>query len=115
MILYIENNFKYFKNITLFKDLIQFSNFMILFQYFIRDFSRITQNIHIVTIISFSIIIFWALKEGKKNIAKITMIGVFLANIFIFYSQFLMVNNFKYFEIINSSYTSNSIFNYSWF
>ncbi len=35
---------KYTKNIPLFIELVQFFNYIILFQYFIRDFSRITQN-----------------------------------------------------------------------
>ncbi|PIF60668.1 EpsG family protein [Flavobacterium sp. 11] len=101
---------KYVKNIPLFIDLIQFSNFMILFQYFIRDFSRITQNIHIIVIVYLSIIIYAFIKSKKRFSAKLIVIGVIFCNLSLFYIQFLMVNNFEYFEVINKTFTSNYFF-----
>jgi hypothetical protein len=101
---------KYAKNIPIFMDLIQFSNFTILFQFFIRDFSRITQNIHIISVIYLSIVIYMFINGKKWFTAKLIVIGVVFSNLIIFYIQFLMVNNFEYFEVINKTFSSNYLF-----
>ncbi len=113
---YINNNFnlkgKHTKNISLFIELMQFSNFMILFQYFIRDINRITQNIHIILIIYLTIIAYSFIKKKQFFSGVLILIGFFFINLFIFYTQFLMVNNFEYFDVINKTFTNNSFFDY---
>jgi len=100
------------KNIPIFIDLVRFANFTVLLQYFIRDFSRITQNIHLILIIYLSIIIYLI----KEKIVKFRMpiitlpIIIFFYTIFIFYIEFLMVNNFQYFEVIENTFSRNSLF-----
>jgi hypothetical protein len=101
---------KYAKNIPLFIELIQFSNFMILLQYFIRDFSRISQNMLIIATIYFSVIICTLIGEKKMLAARVIAVGVLVSTIIIFYIQFLMINNFKYFEVIDKTFTSNYLF-----
>lgn len=101
---------KYAKNIPLFIELVQFSNYIILFQYFIRDFSRITQNGLIIASIYFSIIIYSLIQEKRMLTAKLIAVIVLSTTIIIYYIQFLMVNNFQYFEVINKTFTSNYLF-----
>lgn len=103
---------KYKKNISLFIELIQFSNFMILFQYFIRDINRINQNIHILLIIYISIIAHLFIKKKQRSSGKLILVGFIFINLLLFYTQFLMVNNFEYFVIINKTYTNNSFFDF---
>jgi hypothetical protein len=103
---------KYSINLSIFIDLIQFSNFMILFQYFIRDINRITQNIHILSGIYFSILIYAFIRKNLILKAKLTFVGFVFINLIIFYTQFLMVNNFKYFQVINRTITTNRIFDF---
>lgn len=103
---------KYAKNVPLFMELVQFSSFIILFQYFIRDFSRITQNILVISTIYFSIIIYSLIEENKKRVAGIMAVVVLVSTVIVFYIQFLMVNNFKYFEAINQTFTSNYLFDF---
>jgi hypothetical protein len=100
------------KFLPIFIDLVRFANYTVLFQYFIRDFSRITQNIHLILIIYLSIIIYLF----KEKIIKLKMpiitlpIIIFFYTIFIFYVEFLMVNNFQYFEVIENTFSGNSLF-----
>jgi hypothetical protein len=101
---------KYAKNVPLFIELVQFFNYIILFQYFIRDFSRITQNGLIIASIYFSIIICSLIHEKKILSAKLLAIIFLTSTIIIYYIQFLMVNKFQYFEVINKTYTSNYLF-----
>ena len=103
---------KYAKNVPLFIELVQFSSFIILFQYFIRDFSRITQNILIVSTIYFSIIIYSLIEETRIRLAAIVAVLVFASTILIYYIQFLMVNNFQYFDVIYQTFTSNYLFDF---
>lgn len=103
---------KYAKIVPLFMELVQFSSFIILFQYFIRDFSRITQNILVISTIYFSIIIYSLIEENKKRVAGIMAVVVLVSTVIVFYIQFLMVNNFKYFEAINQTFTSNYLFDF---
>ena len=103
---------KYAKYIPLFMELVQFSSFIILFQYFIRDFSRITQNFLVISTIYFSIIIYSLIEENKRRLAGYIAVGTFLITVIIYYIQFLMVNNFEYFELINQTFTSNYLFDY---
>jgi len=91
-------------------ELIQFSNFMILFQYFIRDINRITQNINIILIIYITIIVSGFIKKKQGSISKLILFFFFFTNLIVFYIQFLMVNNFQYFEVINKTFTSNYLF-----
>ncbi len=111
---FIKNQFpvekKYTKNVPLFMELIQFSNFMILFQYFIRDINRITQNINIILIIYITIIVSGFIKKKQGSISKLILFFFFFTNLIVFYIQFLMVNNFQYFEVINKTFTSNYLF-----
>ncbi len=122
IVIYYHNNFfkkkyvlleeKYSKNISLFVELIQFSNFMILFQYFIRDINRINQNIHILLIIYISIIAYLYIKNKQLSLGKTILLGFIFINLFIFYTQFLMVNNFAYFDVINKTFSNNRFFDF---
>ena len=103
---------KYAKNVPLFIELVQFSSFIILFQYFIREFSRITQNILIISTIYFSIIIYSLIEETRIRLAAIVAVLVFASTILIYYIQFLMVNNFQYFDVIYQTFTSNYLFDF---
>ena len=90
----------YRKHIQIFIDLIQFSNFLILFQYFIRDFSLFNQNINVLAVIYCSLIIYSFIAKKNVKSAKNILTSVIICNLILYYIQFLMVNNFKYFEII---------------
>lgn len=103
---------KYAKNVPVFMELVQFSSFIILFQYFIRDFSRITQNGLVISTIYFSIIVYSLIEENRRQIAGVVAVGVLVSTILIYYTQFLMVNNFQYFEVINQTFTSNYLFDF---
>ena len=103
---------QYVKYVPIFVELVQFSSFIILFQYFIRDFSRITQNILIVSTIYFSIIIYSLIEETRIRLAAIVAVLVFASTILIYYIQFLMVNNFQYFDVIYKTFTSNYLFDF---
>ena len=103
---------QYVKYVPIFVELVQFSSFIILFQYFIRDFSRITQNILIVSTIYFSIMIYSLIEETRIRLAAIVAVLVFASTILIYYIQFLMVNNFQYFDVIYQTFTSNYLFDF---
>jgi hypothetical protein len=111
---YSEENvpFRYSKYVPLFIELVQFSSFMILLQYFIRDFSRINQNILIISTIYFSIIIYSLIEQNKRQLAGLLAVLVLASTIVNYYVQFLMVNNFVYFELINKTFTSNYLFDF---
>lgn len=111
---YSEDNLpeKYAKNIPLFIELVQFFNYIILFQYFIRDFSRITQNGLIIASIYVSMVMYALIEENKKPVAVVLAFVFVSYTIIIYYIQFLMVNKFQYFEVINQTFTSNHFFDY---
>ena len=103
---------KYAKNMPLFIELVQFFNYIILFQYFIRDFSRFTQNGLIIASIYVSMVLYALIEENKKPVAVVLAIIFVCYTIIIYYVQFLMVNKFQYFEVINQTFTSNYLFDY---
>jgi hypothetical protein len=111
---YSENSIpiKYAKNVPIFIELVQFSNYTILFQYFIRDFSRISQNGLIIASIYFSIIIYSLIEQKKIFSAQLIVICTIMCTIIIYFIQFLMVNKFQYFEVINKTITTNLFFNF---
>ena len=103
---------KYSKNIPLFIELVQFCNYIILFQYFIRDFSRITQNGLIIASIYVSMVMYVLIEENKKPVAVVLAVVFLCSTVIIYYIQFLMVNKFQYFEVINQTFTSNYLFDF---
>lgn len=111
---YSENSIpiKYAKNIPFFIELVQFSNYIILFQYFIRDFSRISQNGLIIASIYFSIIIYSLIEQKRILSAELIVLCTIMSTIIIYFIQFLMVNKFQYFEVINKTITTNLFFNF---
>ena len=100
---------KYLLNMKLLVDLIRFSNFVILFQLFVRDFSRINYNVYVIVIIYFTYIIYYY-KNRSKLIASFVIAAVILYNLLLYYVQFYMLNNFQYFKVINETYLSNYLF-----
>jgi hypothetical protein len=104
----IENKYK--KHIPLLIQLIQYSNYTVLFQYFIRDISRITYLLYMAALVYLSIILFYGVSK-RYNKEKVTLIRVstVLWTILIFYVNFLMVNGGEYFKIIERTFDSNSI------
>jgi len=101
---------KYAKNVSFFMELVQFFNYMILVQYFVRDFNRITQNGLIIASIYCSIVLYSLTQEMRILTAKLLAVIFIISTIIIYYIQFLMVNKFHYFEVINQTYTSNHLF-----
>jgi len=100
---------KYLLNMKLLVDLIRFSNFVILFQLFVRDFSRINYNVYVIVIIYFTYIIYYY-KNRSKLIASFVIAAVILYNLLLYYVQFYLLNNFQYFKVINETYLSNYLF-----
>ena len=105
-----EIDLKYRKNIPFFMQLIQYSNYMILPQYFIRDFSRITMNLHILTLIYFSYILYigWSKKYNERKVVFYKSLFL-VGSVLMFYFNFLLLNNGEYMEIIEKNFASNSI------
>jgi hypothetical protein len=101
---------KYKKHIPLLIQLIQYSNYTILFQYFVRDTSRITYLLYLATLVYLSIILFYGVSK-RYDEEKVTLLRVatVLWTILIFYVNFLMVNGGEYFKIIEKVFDSNSI------
>ncbi len=50
--------------------------------------------------------------ENKKPVAGIIAVVFLFSTILIYYIQFLMVNKFQYFEVINQTFTSNYFFDF---
>lgn len=119
IIIYYNNNYsnrfegvlekKYLLNLKFLVDLIKFSNFVILFQLFVRDFSRINYNVYVIVIIYFTYIIYYY-KNRSKLIARFVIAAVILYNLLLYYVQFYMLNNFQYFKVINETYLSNYLY-----
>jgi hypothetical protein len=104
-----ENKYKEFLPILI--NIIRFSNYLLILVVFIRDFSRISQNVYILVLVYFTIVISF-LKEKKVLTNYIRpILFILFYTIFLFYFEFLMINNFEYFEIINKTFLSNSLFN----
>jgi hypothetical protein len=101
---------KYGLSIPLFIELLQFFNYMIILQYFIRDFSRVTQNGLVVASIYISIIIHSLIISKRILFAEIIVLFTIFCSVTIFITQFLIINRFEYFEVINKTVTSNRIF-----
>jgi hypothetical protein len=101
---------RYKKNIPLFIQLIQYSNYTILLQYFIRDFSRVTMNLYILTLIYFSIIFYigWSKKYNEKKVMFLKT-ALLCFSVIVFYFTFLFINDGKYFDIIDKTFSSNSV------
>lgn len=101
---------KYRRNISFIIQLIQYSNYTILLQYFIRDFSRITMNLHILILIYFSCILYigWSKQYNERKVVFYKSLFL-ITSVLMFYFNFLLLNNGKYFEIIEKTFTSNSI------
>jgi len=106
----IDSNYK--KLIPLLIELIQYSNYTILFQYFVRDTSRITYLLYFGTVIYLSIIIFYGVsRKYNRHEVLLFRTGTLLWTLVIFYVNFLMVNSGEYFKIIDKVFNSNSFFN----
>lgn len=102
---------KYKTNIPVFIELIKFSNYLILLQYFIRDFSRITMNLSILSFIYISIILFYGYKRKcPKSNLLILRYSVYIWVGLTFYITFLMLNNGDYMKIIEKTFSSNSLY-----
>ena len=97
--------------IPIFIDLIKYSTYIIIFQLFIRDFSRINQNLYLLVIIYFTIIIKAHFKEKNFKKGYGLALSVTLFSLFLFYFEYLMVSKFEYFNIISKTIGSNSLFN----
>jgi len=112
---FIENkvHIKYKKNIPLFMELIMFSNYLLFFQYFIRDFSRITMNLSILSYIYISILLYYGYNEKVKSkiISRFLLkYGVYIWAIITFYITFLMLNNGEYMKIIERTFSNNRFY-----
>jgi hypothetical protein len=106
-------NVKYSKQLPLFMELIMFSNYLILIQYFIRDFSRITMNLSILSYIYISILLFYGYGNRVKSKKMATIVlrySVYIWVILTFYITFLMLNNGVYMEIIEKTFSRNSFY-----
>jgi len=105
----ISKNYKV--HIPILIQLIQFSNYIIIFQWFIRDFSRISMNINLFAIIYISIILVYGVGlVYSKHKALLYKTVIFLFSIVLYYVSFLMINLGEYFQIIEKTMNSNSLF-----
>lgn len=99
------------KRVLLFVELILFSNFIILLQYFIRDFNRITMNLSILSYVYISIMIFYGWSRNTfATQLHLVRLGLFVWMGLTFYIVFLALNDGEYFEIINKTFLSNSFY-----
>lgn len=98
-------------NIPFFIELITYANYLILLQYFIRDFSRITMNLSILSYIYISIMVFygWNTKKGEAT-SHIQMLILSIWSLATFYICFLALNDGEYFKIIEGIFINNSIY-----
>lgn len=104
---------QYKKNLPLYIELIMFANYLILFQYFIRDFSRITMNLSILSFIYISILLYFGYNDKIKSQrfkSFLVRYGTYIWAFLTFYITFLMLNNGKYMEIIEKTFLSNSFY-----
>lgn len=97
------------RHIPIVVDLVKFSSLLIWFQLFIRDFSRLSYNIYILVLVYFSYIIihFWV---KQKTLSIALGLFCFFYTVLLYYIQFLMLNNFNYFNIIADTINSNYLF-----
>ncbi|AND64624.1 hypothetical protein AX766_09435 [Flavobacterium covae] len=98
----------YNKQIPLIVELIQYSNYLIIAQYFIRDFSRFNMNILVLNFIYLTIVFYYVIlpKKGVFQVIEYNVL-LFLYVVFIFIITFFLLNNGSYFEIIEKTITSN--------
>lgn len=105
----ITNQYKV--NIPFFVELITYANYLILLQYFIRDFSRITMNLTVLSYIYISIMIFYGWNRNKSDASS--LIQMFILSIWsltTFYICFLALNDGEYFKVIEGIFIKNSIY-----
>ncbi|WP_374449222.1 EpsG family protein [Cloacibacterium normanense] len=102
---------QYRANIPLFIQLIQFGNYLILLQYFIRDFSRLTMNLSILSYIYLSILLFygWSHKFYRLRLHMLRF-GTLVWGITAFMVVFLLLNQGEYMKIIEKTFSSNRIY-----
>lgn len=102
---------KYKRYIPLFIQLIIFANYLILAQYFIRDFSRITMNLSLLSFIYLSVIFFYS-KKTKLVVMRnmLSKVGLYIWAIVSFYLIFLLLNDGKYMETIEQTFLSNRFY-----
>lgn len=102
---------KYKIHIPIFIQLIQYGNYLILIQYFIRDFSRITMNLSILSYIYLSIILFYGWSHNYTRIKLLFLrYGIYLWVFFTFVIVFLLLNDGEYMKIIEKTFSSNSFY-----
>ncbi|WP_291940023.1 EpsG family protein [Chryseobacterium sp.] len=110
---FIENvvSDEYKKFIPLYIELITYANYLILFQYFIRDFSRITMNLSVLSYIYLSILLFYGYsKNSTKWTGLCLRYGIYTWALFTFYILFLLLNNGEYLKIIENTFSSNRLY-----
>lgn len=103
---------RYRQFIPIIIQLIHFSNYLILVQYFIRDFSRMSMNLYVLNLIYFSIILSFQKGNFDKQRAFIYKALIFVWTLVCFSISFFLLNQGEYFEIIQKTFESNSI--YGW-
>lgn len=102
---------KYTENIPFFIELIQYANYIILLQYFIRDFSRITNNLSILSFIYISIVLFYNKKTKNHQVNNfVCKIIIYVWCLATFYLLYIALNDGEYFEIIEKTFLSNRIY-----
>jgi len=102
---------KYRANIPFFIELITYANYLILLQYFIRDFSRITMNLSILSYIYISIMIFYGWNRNKGEVAShVQMLILSIWSLITFYVCFLALNEGEYFKVIEGIFINNNIY-----
>ncbi|MDR7782636.1 EpsG family protein [Riemerella anatipestifer] len=104
-------NESYKKYLPIFIQLVQYANYLILAQYFIRDFSRITMNLSLLSYIYLSVIFFYR-RETKQDKLRVFLMKfmLYLWGGVSFYLIFLSLNEGEYFDVIEKTFNSNLIF-----
>lgn len=110
---YIEDRVaeKYKRQIPLFIELIQYANYLILIQYFIRDFSRITMNLSILSYIYISIILYYGWSKNSNELKQLLLrYSVLIWALITFVIVFLVLNEGEYMRIIEKTFSSNILY-----
>ncbi|TJZ60104.1 EpsG family protein [Sphingobacterium olei] len=101
---------KYKNLLPLTMQLIQYSNFIIIPQYFVRDFWRVSMNLSLFSFAYISICIYYGWSKNY-DISKVLLSRflIYIWVVFTFYLLFLMLNDGEYMTTIRRTIESNSV------
>ncbi|MFV0148638.1 EpsG family protein [Empedobacter falsenii] len=102
----------YSKCIPVFRDLIQFSNFLLIPQFFVRDIWRMSMNLTVFCVIYLSIYMYIKAKRDKNEFVLLqTNLATLLWVIFTFNYILVIPNGGEFMKVVDKMIESNVIFN----